>query len=325
MTGRVVPSAFRPDPLLRGAHAQTVVAAVLRRAPVIPWRWERLELPDGDFLDLAWHGPEPDTGPLVLLLHGLAGGPTSPYIRDHAAAFAAVGLPVVAMCFRGCSGEPNRLPRGYHSGETGDLAHVLGVLRARHPGSGVRAVGFSLGGNVLLKHLGERGGDAGVEVAAAVSVPLELAPCSRKLSEGFSKVYRLHLLRKLRAGVRTKAAVLEGHVDVESVLAAGDFESFDARLTAPLHGFDSAEDYYALSSSRQFLARITQPTLVIQAEDDPFMPPSVLPEARELGASVVLERSRWGGHVGFLGPGRRPWLPSRIGSWFREAAGPGGR
>jgi predicted alpha/beta-fold hydrolase len=316
MAGTVLDSSFVPDPLVRGGHAQTVVAATLRRAPEIPWRWERLELPDGDFVDLAWHGPAPGDGPLVLLLHGLAGGAASPYIRDHAAAFAAAGVPVVLLCFRGCSGEPNRLPRGYHSGETGDAAHVLEELRARHPGASLRAVGFSLGGNVLLKYLGERGEAAAVDAAVAVSVPLELGPCSRKLSEGFSRIYRLHLLRKLRDGVRAKRAVLEGHVDVGAVLAAGDFEAFDGHLTAPLHGFDSAEDYYTRCSSRQFLRAIARPTLVVQAVDDPFMPPSVLPGAEELSAQVTLERSARGGHVGFLGPGRRPWLPGRVLGWL---------
>ena len=316
MTGKVIESAFRPDPFVRGPHGQTVVAALLRKAPSIPWRWERIELPDGDFVDLAWHGPPPGGGPMVLLLHGLAGSPSSPYIRDHAAALADAGIPVVAMCFRGCSGEPNRLPRGYHSGETADLGHIIGVLGDRHPDASLRAVGFSLGGNVLLKFLGEQGDDANVEAAVAVSVPLELAPCSHRLSEGLSRAYRLHILRKLRTTVRAKAAVLEGHVDVAAVLAAKDFETFDSLLTAPLHGFESAEDYYARCSSRQFLQHITRPTLVIQAEDDPFMPPSVLPEAAELSRSVVLERSRTGGHVGFLGPGRRAWLPGRVMDWL---------
>ena len=142
MTGKVIESAFRPDPLVRGPHGQTVVAALLRKAPSIPWRWERIELPDGDFVDLAWHGPPPGGGPMVLLLHGLAGSPSSPYIRDHAAALADAGIPVVAMCFRGCSGEPNRLPRGYHSGETADLVTSSGPETA--PGC-LSGGGFSLG------------------------------------------------------------------------------------------------------------------------------------------------------------------------------------
>lgn len=316
MAGTIIDSAFRPDPFVRGGHAQTVVAAMLRPAPRVAWRWERLELPDGDFVDLAWYGPAPGAGPLVLLLHGLAGGADSPYIRDQAAAFAAASVPVVLLCFRGCSGEPNRLPRGYHSGETGDAGHVIGVLRERHPDARLRAVGFSLGGNVLLKYLGEQGDRAGVEAAVAVSVPLMLGPCAQKLSAGFSRVYRTHLLDKLRAGVREKASVLAGHVDVPAVLAARDFQEFDDRLTAPLHGFASAEDYYARCSSRGFLGGIRRRTLIVQAVDDPFMPPSVIPGADELSDHVVLERSARGGHVGFLGPRRTPWLPGRVAAWF---------
>lgn len=319
MTGTLVDSTFRPDPLLPGGHLQTIVAAMLRAAPVVAWRRERLELPDGDFVDLDWHGPPPGAGPLVLLLHGLGGGPESPYIRDQAAGLARAGVPVVLLCFRGCSGEPNRLPRGYHSGETEDVGAVLGHLRDRFPDARLAAVGFSLGGNVLLKYLGEQGEAAPLAAAVAVSVPLELGPCARKLSQGLSRAYRGHLLRKLRAGVRAKAGLLAGHVDVPAVLAARDFEAFDDRLTAPLHGFASARDYYARCSSRPFLAHIRRPTLVIQAIDDPFMPPSVIPGADELAASVWLERSATGGHVGFLGAGRRPWLPGRVRGWLADA------
>jgi uncharacterized protein len=320
MTGRILDSSFRPDPLVRGGHAQTIVAAMLRAAPTVTWRWERLELPDGDFVDLAWYGPEPGAGPLALLLHGLGGGPTSPYIRDQAAGFAAAGVPVVLMCFRGCSGEPNRLPRSYHSGETEDVGNVLAELRARHPAARLVAVGFSLGGNVLLKYLGEQGERAALDAGVAVSVPLLLGPCARKLSEGFSRAYRGHLLRKLHAGVRAKADLLAPVVDVPAVLASRDFQSFDDRLTAPLHGFSSAEDYYERCSSRPFLRHIARPTLVVQAVDDPFMPASVLPSEDELSAAVTLERSATGGHVGFLESGRRPWLPGRVRGWL-EAGG----
>lgn len=318
MSGRILDSGFRPDPLVRGGHVQTIVAAMLRAAPRVAWRWERLELPDGDFVDLAWHGPEPGAGPVVLLLHGLGGGADSPYIRDQAAGFAAAGVPVVLLCFRGCSGEPNRLPRSYHSGETEDVGHVLLRLRDRLPSARLVAVGFSLGGNVLLKYLGEQRDEAPLDAAVAVSVPLELGPCARKLSAGFSRAYRGHLLRKLHAGVRSKADLLASHVDVPAVLASRDFESFDDRLTAPLHGFASAEDYYARCSSRPFLRHIARPTLVVQAVDDPFMPPSVIPSADELSASVCLERSETGGHVGFLASGRRPWLPGRVRAWLSD-------
>ena len=318
MTGRILDSSFRPDPFVRGGHLQTIVAAMFRSAPVVAWRWERLELPDGDFLDLAWYGPEPGAGPLVVLLHGLGGGPDSPYIRDQAAGFAAAGVPVVVMCFRGCSGEPNRLPRSYHSGETEDLGHVLVRLRQRLPSARLVAVGFSLGGNVLLKYLGEQADSAPLDAGVAVSVPLQLGPCARKLSEGFSRAYRGHLLRKLHAGVRAKADVLAPVVDVPAVLASRDFESFDGRLTAPLHGFSSAEDYYERCSSRPFLQHIVRPTLVVQAVDDPFMPSSVLPGEAELSAAVSLELSATGGHVGFLESGRRPWLPGRVRSWLES-------
>jgi predicted alpha/beta-fold hydrolase len=314
--GEVAASAFRPHPLLRGAHAQTLWPSLLRAMPQVAMRRERLELADGDFVDLGWSGGE--QGPLAVLLHGLTSGLDSTYLCGMAQALAARGWRTVALQLRGAGSEPNRLPRCYNQGDTGDFLHLCHLLREREPQTPLFAVGWSLGANILLKALGEEGAAAPLDGAAAVSAPFELAPCAERLRHGFARVYQSNLLAALREFLRRKhgpVAVPPG-VDLQAALRARDFFAYDDAYTAPINGYRDAADYYARTSCRQFLGAIRRPTLILHAADDPFMVPSVVPQARELAPQVRLELSARGGHVGFVGAGRggRPhyWLEQRI-------------
>jgi predicted alpha/beta-fold hydrolase len=302
---------FRAAWWLPGRHAQTLGARALRSRLRITFRRERLELPDGDFVDLDWpclDGTD-QASPLVVLLHGLEGSARSGYARQAYRALAARGLAAVGLNFRSCSGDLNRQPRLYHSGDTGDLALLLDALATRFPGRPIGALGFSLGGNVLLKFLGERGDTSALDAAVAVSVPFDLAAGADVLEQGFARFYSWYLLRKLRRKVRAKAAMLRDRIDVDRAVRARTFWEFDGEGTARLHGFADAADYYGRSSSGQFVDRIRVPTLLVHSRDDPFLPADVLPDEQ------TLERHPWvhpyytdaGGHVGFVaGP---PWSP----------------
>lgn len=319
--GRVIDSAFEPHPLLRGPHAQTIFPTLLRPEPRLDLRHERLELPDGDFVDLAWAGAE--RGPrLAVLIHGLTGGFRSKYLRGTARELIARGWRVVILQLRGGGDEPNRHARCYHHGDTGDLRHLWRVLHAREPSIRLAAAGWSLGANVLLKALGEEGDAAPVEAAAAACAPFRLELCAEKLRHGRARLYQSRLLRDLKALVARKHLVVPAPVDMEAVLRARDFFEFDDRYTAPMNGFRDACDYYARCESAGFLGAIRRPTLIVNARDDPFMTPAVLPDAQALAPQVTLEVSPYGGHVGFVagGPGGRTryWLESRLAVFLDE-------
>ncbi|GAB4279995.1 MAG: hydrolase [Methylomicrobium sp.] len=321
---------YRSPWWLKSAHLQTLYPALLRNNALPPlWRRERLETPDRDFIDIDFCGD--GTQPIVMLLHGLSGSSKSGYILGLQSTLWRCGFRSAALNFRGCSGEPNRLARCYHSGDTEDIDFLYRTLREREPDTRFAAVGFSLGGNVLLKWLGEQGDRVSLVAAAAVSVPLVLNICASKLDSGFSKIYRKHLLSELkqyldvklhylkRQGIDEEAAKIEHLGDLSRVES---FWQYDDRVVARLHGFRDVHDYYCRSSSRQFLKSIRVPTLLIQALDDPFMTPEVLPGADELSTNVVLEVTPQGGHVGFV-CGRNPlkpryWLEQRIPSFFIE-------
>ena len=278
-----------------------------------------MELPDGDFVDLDWAELAGTDAPLVLVLHGLEGWARSNYVLEMYRALGRRGVAAVGLNFRGCSGEPNRLPRMYHSGETEDLRLILRMLGGRFPGRALGALGFSLGGNVLLKYLGEQGGDAAATpaaAAAAISVPFDLSAGADWIERGISSLYRLYLVRKLHRKVRRKAALLRQHVDVDRLLGTRTFREFDGTGTAPLHGFRDAEDYYRRSSSGPHVASIRVPTLVIHAADDPFLPTTAVPrKALEENPFIEARVTDGGGHVGFVaGP---PWAPL---FWAEETA-----
>lgn len=311
MPPRFHPRPFRPAPWARDPHVQTLAARALRPPAPLPMLRERWELPDGDFLDLDL-APEPSPGaPLALVLHGLEGSSRRRYVLTACRELSRRGVRAIALNFRGCSGEMNRRPRLYHSGETGDPAWVLGRLRRGFPGRRIGALGFSLGGNVLLKLLGERedGGAGVVDAAVAISVPMDLAAGSGFLEETLAgRAYARYFLRSLKRKVRAKRALLEGLVDVEATLGSRTLRQFDDAATSRLHGFEGASDYYRRCSSAGFLEGIRVPTLVLHSLDDPFLPGPALPrDALAANPSITLALNERGGHVGFIeGP---PWAP----------------
>lgn len=305
-------SSFKPAWWCRNPHAQTIFANRLRPRLALRLRRERVELPDDDFVDIDW--TTRTTGAIVLLLHGLQGSSRSHYARALARSFDRAGWRGAILHFRGCSGEPNRLPRSYHSGDTGDVDYVLRRLRDREPNVPLAAVGVSLGGNVLLKYLGQSGDATPLAAAVAVSVPFLLNRAADRLETGFARLYQWELLYALRAALKIKRRRVALPLGVEYFTRLKTMRAFDDHVTAPLHGFRDSAHYYAESSSRQYLSRIRVPTLLIQARDDPFMSPDVIPEPHELSPCTRLEVSAHGGHVGFVG-GARPWQPRY---WLEE-------
>jgi len=305
---------FSPAWWLANPHLQTIYPSLFRRREELPLTSERLELPDGDFLDLAWM-PE-QSGDLCLVMHGLEGSLYSHYARGLIKAAHDTGKHTVFMHFRGCSGEPNRLTRRYHSGETGDLRFVLETLRSRYPDRHIHVVAVSLGGNALLKYLGETNHDSLVESAIAISVPFDLAVAGQTLNKGIAKIYQRHLLDSLQTTFNEKCALMEMPIRIPEKSETNTIYEFDNLVTAPLHGFSGADDYYGKCSSGQFISDIKTPALIIHAIDDPFMTPEVIPKEKELPPNVTLELNQHGGHVGFIA-GHTPfaaqyWLDERI-------------
>jgi len=310
----ITTSAFRPAWWLPGAHLQTLYPSLFRRRVIPRLSRQRLELPDGDFLDIDW--TDATGGTRVLVLHGLEGSLESHYAGALLSRLSHAGLHAGLMYFRGRSGEVNRLPRSYHSGDSADLDYVIRSLRTAHPHSNIAVVGFSLGGNVLLKWLGEQGCNAPVRTAIAISVPFDLNSAALRLERGFSRIYRDHLLGKLRLSVVAKSARHKPPLPLHELDGLRSFRAFDDAVTAPLHGFSGVDDYYSRSSCKKFLKSICIPTLILQARDDPFLPADALPGESEISPAVTLELSDHGGHVGFVA-GTSPaapvfWLEQRI-------------
>ena len=298
----IVPSRYRAPAFLPGGHLQTIYPALFRRLPVVTTRRERLELPDGDFLDLDWAGQ--GGARLAILSHGLEASSKATYIQGMAAALIRRGWDVLAWNYRGCSGEPNRLLRFYHSGASDDLDHVVRHALAVHPAERIDLVGFSLGGNMTLKYLGEREVPSRVHRAVAFSVPCDLACSSRNLSSPANRLYMDRFLRCLRAKLVAKQPRFPDRIDLGKMAGVRDFRGFDDRFTAPLHGFRDAEDYWARSSSRPFLSRISVPALLVNAANDPFLGPRCYPrEEAEASACFHLEVPEDGGHCGFAAGG----------------------
>ncbi len=309
----LVASGFRPPFLLRNGHLQTILPVILPRRLDVSYVPERLELEDGDFLDLAWL--RRGASRLAILCHGLEGNSEAGYIRGMSATLAESGWDVLAWSFRGCSpGASNRLLRFYHSGETEDLRAVI-----RHAGdryTGIALVGFSLGANIVLKYLGERLPARKVAGAVAVSAPVDLAASTRVLDGHWSnRVYLHRFLETLVAKVEAKAVDFPGKLDLRDIRRTRSFLEFDDRYTARIHGFRDAADYWRQCSSRQFLPAIHVPTLLLNARDDPFLPPECfpIPEA-EANPCLFLEMPGRGGHVGFVDwatPDGRTWAERR--------------
>ncbi|HEU4882647.1 MAG TPA: alpha/beta fold hydrolase [Longimicrobium sp.] len=324
------PRPFHPAWWLPGAHAQTIAGRYIRPPHGVHYRRERLETPDGDFLDLDFATvdgapPAGDDAPLCVAVHGLEGSAQSSYVLETARVLAAHGIRTVAMNFRSCSGEPNRTARFYHAGETGDLAFLLDVLSERFPDATLLGAGFSLGANVLLKYLGERGEASRIRAAAAISIPFDLGRGSDKLAASFmGRVYTRHFVRRLVVKYRLKRAAgvrMDGvELDAKRMRRWSSFRDFDDVLTARLHGFADADDYYTRSSSGGYLHGIRVPTLLVHALDDPFVDERAIPhdviDANPHLHTAFVPR---GGHVGFIeGPPHAPrfWAEGEAARFF---------
>ncbi|WP_367394877.1 YheT family hydrolase [Cupriavidus sp. Agwp_2] len=303
---------------LRGGHAQTIIPArFTRRPPRVAYRRERWDTPDGDFIDLDWttHPVQPDT-PLVVMFHGLEGDSNSHYAQALMHALGARGWQGVIPHFRGCSGELNLAPRFYHSGDSAELRWVLERVHRQHCAQGRKllVVGISLGGNALLRLLGEDGAAAGhVSAAAAISAPLDLAAGGAALSAGFNLLYTRMFLQTLKRKSLAKLQQFPGLFDREAMLASRDLYAFDNVVTAPLHGYADTDDYWRRAASKPVLGAIAVPTLVLNARNDPFLPERHLPGPADVSPQVWLEQPEYGGHVGFMTPEegwrRHLWLP----------------
>lgn len=318
------PSTFRPAWWLSNPHLQTLWPVLIRKLPLPPHRRERLELPDGDFIELVWVPGDPQK-PLVIILHGLEGSLYSPYVKGILHAIHQQHWCGVLMHFRGCHGGPNRLPRSYHSGETGDLAFLVRTLPKTKLSRPLFAIGYSLGGNVLLKWLGEQGSQASLTAAAAVSVPFELNKVAVHIEKSLGGFYQWWLLRHMKRTYQIKFKEKPGPVSLAELPKLKTFHAFDNKITAPLHDFVDVDDYYQQASSRQFLSQIRIPTLIIHALDDPFMCPTIVPTPEELSNTIHMELTQQGGHVGFVS-GRWPWqaeywLETRIMQYFQKYLG----
>lgn len=312
---------YRPAWWVPGRHLRTLWGRLSGRRHTRPTRIERWVTPDDDVLELRRVDPpgDPGSAPRLVFLHGLEGGMHSHYVANFFDEATKRGWGADLVLFRGCNGEVNQARRFYHSGETTDLDFAVRRIVAESAGRPIVLAGVSLGGNVLLKWLGEQGSRVPPEVraAAAISVPYDLARGSRHISRGFSKVYERHFLESLRRKALAKLARYPDLFDREAMLAARTLWDFDDVLTAPVHGFRDAADYYAKSSSIGWLAGIRIPTLLLSAEDDPFLPPEVLGEVRAIARGVpalTVEFVARGGHVGFVS-GYVPWRPHYWGEW----------
>ncbi len=315
----IIDCSFKAAPWLKNPHMQTLWAGMIRRQPKLRYRRERLELPDGDFVDIDWTLGQ--SGPILIILHGLTGSIESKYARGMMNAVHDMGWRAVLMNFRGQSGEPNRLPRSYHSGETGDLNFLVNTLKEREPETKLAVIGYSLGGNVTLKWMGEQGEHAPVETAIAVSPPFDLAICAKSINSGLSRGYQNKLIREMRLVTEQKFGNMDPPIELPDFNQLNDFFSYDDAITAPLHGFRDVDHYYEESSCSKYLKDICIPTLAIHALDDPFMSPVIVPTARMLSKAVTLELSRHGGHVGFVASDRmaRPvyWLEHYVPQYLK--------
>lgn len=294
-------STFRPSWMFASPHVQTIVPTLFRKVGGVAYDRQRIDTPDGDFLDLDWS--RSGRKALGIVLHGLEGDSTRGYMMGMVKALNCSGWDAVAVNFRGCSGEPNRLLRMYHSGDTEDLDSVILAVGQENPYEVIALIGFSLGGNVILKYLGERGRDLhpSIKTAVTISVPCDLKACSKCLEELRNRLYLKRFLKLLHEKISSKARLFPESISDNEYATITTLKEFDDRYTAPIHGFLSADDYYVKSSSSQFLSSIAVPTLLINAADDPFLSDSCYPHRQaEKNPNLFLEIPKHGGHCGFM-------------------------
>ncbi|SFI77758.1 hydrolase [Nitrosomonas sp. Nm34] len=311
---------------LPGGNAQTIYPYFLRPSTQVALQRERWELKDGDFVDVDWLDGPLDK-PLVVMFHGLEGSSRSHYSLSILNYLREQNWRGAIIHFRGCSGEPNRLPRAYHAGDSIEIDWMLQRIahqcELQKSGLPLYVIGISLGGNALLKWLGEQGSQASrlVTAAAAVSAPLDLTAAGKALELGFNQVYTRHFLSSLKRKALEKHKRFPGLLDGQAIAATSSLYEFDTHVTAPLHGFRNTEEYWSKSSSKPWLQHIQVPAFVINAQNDPFMPAHALPTRGKVSSMVLLEFPEQGGHVGFMHgtfPGQHSWLPQRLISFFES-------
>ena len=315
----VAPRPYHAPAWLPGGQAQTLWPLLIKPRP-LPLRRERWTTPDGDFIDVDWLDGPADS-PLLVLFHGLEGSARSHYAIATAHACRTAGWRLALPHFRGCSGELNRAPRAYHSGDSDEIDWILHRLHAANGGRRLHAAGVSLGGNALLKWAGEQGAAAAERVTgvAGICAPLDLAACGHHLAKGFNRVYTQHFLRTLKAVSVARLRAHPGLFDLERMQRAINLYEFDDAVTAPVHGFAGADDYWRRASAKPWLKSIAVPALAVNPKNDPFLPAAFLPGRHEASPSVRLEHPETGGHVGFVTgsfPGRLDWLPQRLLHFF---------
>ncbi|MCP4292228.1 MAG: alpha/beta fold hydrolase [bacterium] len=311
-------SAYTASWVFRQTHFSTIYPTVFRAVPPIPFSRERLPTPDGDFLDVDFLLRDFDK--VVVLCHGLEGSTQGKYMRGMARHFHNHGWDVAAMNFRGCSGEPNLRPRTYHSGATDDLKTVLQNV-ADKGYKKAALVGFSLGGNLILKYLGENAGEVWSKIIGAVtfSVPVDLGDAGREISSPKNWIYNQRFLRRLKKKVIIKAGQFPDEIEAGSLRSIKTLTDFDNIFTGPLHGFDGAQDYYRQCSSRQFLSNIRIPTLLVSAQNDPFLGEQCYPHQEAANSNYFkFENPKHGGHVGFYSPGSIYWSEARALEFIQE-------
>jgi len=321
---------FIPAQWLSNPHTQTLWPSIFRKPPNLKRVRERYTTSDGDFFDVDWYGK--GVKGVVILLHGLTGSSSSHYILGLQQELEQQGFTVAAINCRACSGEPNLRAGSYHAGFTDDIQQFYQAVRVGDPNVPIYTVGFSLGGNIMLKWLGEKANDIDVTAAVTVSVPYKLANCADKVDKGFSKIYREHLIGEMKKKLANKRTFFKANKmlkEFDKLDALGDinwiksFWEFDDHVVARLHGFDGVHDYYKKCSSIGFLKDIKVPTLLIHAKDDPFTSHTVLPKQKELSSSTQLLTVERGGHVGFVSSqhssGKRYWLEDVIPYFINEA------
>ncbi len=312
-------SVYRPSRWLPGPHAQTIWASRFRSTPSPDTKREQVELDDDDFLNLYWLTQ--GNGPIVIIVHGLEGDSSSNNVKAMFDVVRKNGWNGVLLLNRNCGGFSNRLQRTYHAGETGDLDFVVNLVKKRFPDVPLMLYGYSLGGNTMLKWLGEKGDHAGISAAAAVSIPFDLASSTAILDKGFSKIYQKHFVDLMREAAKRKFR------DLAPLFNPGDLNKiktlweFDEKVTAPLHGFVNADQYYSESSCKQFLKNICVPTLIMNSLDDPFLERNTFPGPKEVSDMVELEFLQNGGHAAFITGSiwkYFSWIETRIPEFFKK-------
>ncbi len=312
-------STYQPPFLFRNPHAQTIYPTLFRKKPDVSYVRERITTPDDDFIDLDWSAV--DSHKAAIVSHGLEGHSQRSYMLGMIKAFNRRGWDGVAFNFRGCSGEPNRRLRSYHSGAIEDLHTVVNHLLQKRSYSHLALIGFSIGGNLTLKYIGERGSDLShrIKGAAAISVPCDLESCSRQLAKPSNRLYMKRFLKMFHKKIRLKMRIMPGKIDDRGFRSIRTFMAFDERYTAPIHGFSGAKDYYSRCSCKPLLSSISISTLLVNALDDPFLPNECYPvEEAKKSRHVFLETPPCGGHVGFIAfnPAGEYWHEQRVATFI---------